>query len=146
MGLFSEELRSNTFRENQGDADDTQHFLFNGDPFRVRLYNTPLRQTTGLSRRTVYAQDEWTAHDRLTLNIGVRIENSKGFLPESEFLGGRWQEAKLFPKQDNLFSPTVLAPRFGLVWDVTGDRKTTIRFSAGRFHHGLSAIEIGPSR
>ena len=145
VGLFSEELRSNTFRENQGDADDTQHFLFNGDPFRVRLYNTPLRQTTGLSRRTVYAQDEWTAHERLTLNIGVRIENSKGFLPESEFLGGRWQEAKLFPKQDNLFSPTVLAPRFGLVWDVTGDRKTTIRFSAGRFHHGLSAIEIGPA-
>jgi hypothetical protein len=143
FGFHWEELRSNTFRENQAAADDTHHFLLNGAPFRVRLFNTPLRQTAGLKRLAGYLQDEWTLNQRLTLSLGVRIENATGFLPESEFLGGRWQEARTFPREDDLFGDTAVAPRFGLVYDITGDRKTVVRFSAGRFYQGLSTLEVG---
>lgn len=142
-GFHWELLLGNTFRENQGAADDTHHILLNGQPFRVLLWNTPLRTTAGLRRLTGYLQDEWSVHDRLTINAGVRIENSVGYLPESEFFGGRWTERRVISREDDLFSPTSVAPRFGLVWDIAGNRRTIGRFSIGRFYHALSNLEVG---
>jgi hypothetical protein len=40
--------------------DDTFHLLRNGQPYRVRLYNTPLLQGRHVSRQAAYVQDEWT--------------------------------------------------------------------------------------
>lgn len=142
-GFHWELLLANTFREHQGDAGDTHHVLLNGQPFRVLLWNTPLRTTSGLRRITGYLQDEWSVHDRLTINVGVRLENSMGYLPDSEFFGGRWTEARIVPREDDLFSATSVAPRFGLVWDIAGNRRTIGRFSVGRFYHGLSNLEVG---
>ena len=143
FGFHWQKLLSNTFRENQAEAGDTHHVLLNGQPFRVRLFNTPLRTTAGLNRFVGYIQDEWTVKERVTLNLGVRIENAAGYLPDSEFLGGVWQPARVVPGEDSLFNPVVAAPRFGVVWDITGDRKTVARFTAGRFYQGLSTLEVG---
>jgi hypothetical protein len=41
-------------------VDDTFHLLRNGQPYRVRLYNTPLLQGRHVSRQAAYVQDEWT--------------------------------------------------------------------------------------
>jgi outer membrane receptor protein involved in Fe transport len=107
--------------------DDTFHLLRNGQPYRVRLYNTPLLQGRHVSRQAAYVQDEWTLKERFTLNLGGRFEWSEGFTPEQEGGGGRWVPVTHFPEQRNLVNWFEAAPRLGLVWDVQGNQRTSFK-------------------
>ena len=42
-------------------------------------------------------------------------------------------------EQTGIIDITNVAPRFGAVWDITGDHKNTFKASAGRFHHSRIA-------
>lgn len=141
-GFHWSALRANTRFEDPAGTRDTHLVLFNGAPFRVRLWNTPLIQRMGIRRVAAYVEDEWTIGKRLTITPGLRIENANGFLPESEFFGGTYSAARTLPAQDDVFNPTGVAPRFGAVWDVAGDHRTTISFSAGRFYTGPTGQEL----
>ena len=46
------------------------------------------------------------------------------------------------PEQSGIISITNFAPRFGAVWDLRGDHKTTIKGSAGRFYDALAGSDI----
>jgi hypothetical protein len=141
-GLHWSALRASTRFEDPAGTHDTHHLLFNGAPFRVRLWNTALIQRMGIRRVAAYVEDEWSIGRRLTITPGVRIENANGVLPESEFFGGTWSPARTLPKQNDVFNPTTVAPRFGAVWDITGDRRSTVSFSAGRFYTGPTGQEL----
>lgn len=122
---------------------DTQHLLFNGAPFRVRLWNTPRLQYYETRRWAYYAQDQWVLQQNLTLNLGVRLDHVSGFNPESQGGGGRWETTvTTFPKQESLLDLTTIAPRLGVVWDVRGDHKTTVKSSYGRFYYQLNNNHI----
>jgi outer membrane receptor protein involved in Fe transport len=122
---------------------DTQHLLFNGAPFRVRLWNTPRLQHYETRRWAYYAQDQWVFHERYTLDLGVRAEHVNGFNPESIGGGGRWETtATTFPLQSDLVSMTTVAPRLGLVWDVQGDHRSTVKASYGRFYYQINNNHI----
>jgi hypothetical protein len=117
---------------------DTWHVLFDNQPFRVRLWNSP-RLTYAENRHwAAYLQDQWIVRDRVTLNLGVRIDQVSGGLPEAIGGGGRWDEEVIFPERDGVIEATDVAPRLGMVWDVTGDRKTTVKLSAGRFYNQIN--------
>lgn len=123
---------------------DTYHLLFNGAPFRVRLYNSPRLQRFENRKWAFYVQDQWVVGERVTLNLGVRVDHVTGNLPESEGGGGRWEpEVKTFARQDGLIAITDVAPRFGIVWDVTGDHQTIIKGSAGRYYNQLNTGYVG---
>jgi hypothetical protein len=141
-GFHWSELRASTRFEDPAGTHDTHLLLFNGQPFRVRLWNTPLIQRMGIRRIAGYVEDEWSFSRHLTVTPGVRIENANGFLPESEFFGGTWTPARTLPAQDGVFNPTGLAPRFGAVWDIVGDHRSTVSFSAGRFYTGPTGQEL----
>lgn len=117
---------------------DTWHVLFNGDPFRVRLWNSPRLTYAENQRLAGYIQDQWVVRERVTLNLGARIDRVTGSLPESRGGGGGWEEPVVFPEQNDLIDITDFSPRFGVVWDVTGDRRTTIKGSAGRFYNQIN--------
>lgn len=122
---------------------DTQHLLFNTAPFRVRLWNTPRLQHYQMSHWAVYGQDQWVLHDRYTINAGVRAEHYDGTNPESQGGGGRWEPTvTTFPAQKHLVNLTTVAPRLGIVWDVKGDHKSTIKASYGRFYYQLNNNHI----
>ena len=82
----------------------------------------------------VYAQDDWKATDRLTLNLGLRYEMFT--LDETE---GRYANLQrvtdpeptvgvLFPNNP---STKNIQPRFGFAWDVLGDAKLSLHGGAG---------------
>jgi hypothetical protein len=141
-GFHLSELRASTRFEDPAGTHDTHLVLFNSAPFRVRLWNTPLIQRMGIRRTAGYLEDEWSISKRLTITPGVRIENANGFLPQSELFGGTWSTARTFPAQSDVFNPTGVAPRFGTVWDLTGDHRSTVSFSAGRFYTGPTGQEL----
>jgi hypothetical protein len=107
-----------------------------------------------------YAQDDWRASARLTLNLGMRYELPKPwYQPDGQsvtFVPG-YQSYK-FPGTPSSFAYqgdpgipnsiiktnyTNLAPRFGLAYDAFGNGKTVIRAGFGIFYDTLNANTVG---
>ena len=70
----------------------------------------------------VFLQDKWQPFNRLTLNLGVRIEKEN--LPS-------FNE---FPSAINFGWGDKIAPRLGFAYDIFGDGKTKIFASYGKFY------------
>ena len=69
----------------------------------------------------VFAQDSWQIGNRLTLNLGVRLENETvPTFGEGQALKFGWGDK--------------VAPRFGVAFDLTGDGKTKLFASYGWFY------------
>ena len=124
------------------DTPDTAHLLFNGAPFQVELYNGPVTTRLEMQKWHAYVQDQWVVRNRLTLNLGIRADHATGNLPETTIGGGRWDPLETVAEQNGVLEITNFSPRFGAVWDVQGDHKTTVKASAGRFYDQLAGSDI----
>jgi len=71
----------------------------------------------------LFAQDSWTIKNRLTINLGVRIE--KETVPN---FGGTDSQAIEFGFGDKI------SPRLGVAFDLTGDGKTKLFANYGQFY------------
>ena len=56
------------------------HFLSSGAPTIVRLYNSDTSSQNALATTSFFVTDTWTV-DRLTLNVGVRFDRYRVYLP-----------------------------------------------------------------
>jgi len=81
--------------------------------------------------QSLYLQDTWRPGRRLTLNLGVRIENE--FLPpfKSEVNGVKVANPVSFGWGDKI------APRAGFAWDLKGDGQWKVSGSFGFFYDTL---------
>jgi hypothetical protein len=110
-----------------------QQVYNNGAPLQVRIYNTPLVSRSNLNADLgVYVQDSWRL-GRLTLNPGLRFERFNAEVPAQSSPAGRFVPAREFAAIPNLpnFNNWVL--RVGAAYDLTGDGRTAIKGSVGRY-------------
>jgi len=110
--------------------------LWSDAPYRVRLYNTPAATLGAITRWVAYAQDKWTIN-RFTINAGVRFESSEGWLPEQGGGGNPWFPVTTFPEKRDVIKWFTAVPRLGVVWDVRGNARTSLRASYGRYANAL---------
>lgn len=84
---------------------------------------------------------------RLTVNGGIRYDRYKAFLPEQRQLAGAVGPtavgAKTFPLTQ-MFTWNGVAPRIGVVFDLSGDGKTVLKGNYGYFLHN-PGVGIGSS-
>lgn len=115
---------------------DVLHILNNGVPSEVYLFATPSISEQGLLTVGLYAQDSWRVNSRLTLNLGVRFDRYKSFLPEQEGPPvGRFNTTQItFPEISNVKTFNSPVPRFGLVFDVTGEGRTVIKANYAQYY------------
>ena len=86
---------------------------------------------------SAYANDSWRLNNRLTLNLGLRFDRYRVFLPEQTHPPGRFNATlQTFPAVDNLIDWNVVAPRIGLVHDLSGDGKTIAKVSYSQYWLG----------
>jgi hypothetical protein len=91
-----------------------------------------------------YLQDRYTVARRLVLNLGLRYEMNRSWMPPacrpgSIFLpvaampnGGCYPAVDYAPKFNGL------APRFNAVYDLMGDGKTAIKFAANQYNESIN--------
>lgn len=108
--------------------------LRNGMPFAAMLENGPWNQREDYRQLGLYAQDQWTI-DRFTVNAGIRYDAHVGTVPgEHNTSGpGRFAEARVWPTIENVPNWKDISPRLGVAYDLFGDARTALKFSASRY-------------
>ena len=112
-------------------GDVNAHFL-DGVASYVQTYNTPMHQESNIQNLAVYAQDAYSIQ-RLTLNVGVRFENFKGWNPAQGAAGGAFSAARQFSEVDNIPNVNMLMPRIGASYDLFGNGRTALKASFSRY-------------
>jgi outer membrane receptor protein involved in Fe transport len=102
-----------------------------------------------------YAQDQWRVLPRLTIDAGVRYELPQPFVDKNDALNAfhpgeqsrRFPDAPVglvypgdpgVPRGTYATDKSNVAPRLGVVWDLAGDGRTTIRAAWGVFYDALA--------
>lgn len=109
------------------------HVLRSGRPSAVFLFDTPTESESGVWTFSVYASDSWRASNRLTVNLGLRFDRYRIFLPAQEHPAGS-PTAQRFAPVRNLVDWNTLGPRISAVYDLTGDGKTLAKIAFARYH------------
>lgn len=133
----------------QGYGGNIEHQYANGRSDRIvvqfptatdvgKLHNNAnLLSVNKLDQIGLFLNDTW-ALGRLTVNLGVRYDRYKGYMPEQSQLGAtigpHTIASQTFPEQ-TFFTWNQVAPRTGLVFDLSGDGKTVIKANYGLFWH-----------
>jgi len=120
----------------------------NGQPFEIRLtslgdptklgstWTTPVNED---HRIALYAQDRWTANDRVTVTAGVRYDRQSPTyragltapVLSAYFPAGTTPAATLFTHNN-------IAPRIGVAIDPGGNGKTAIKAFYGRYYFNFA--------
>jgi hypothetical protein len=115
-------------------------------PLNVTLFATPQNDATSVNVTALFAQDSYSV-GRLTVMGGLRFEQLEGYLPAqsspaSPFatanIGGFGTQARSYDEIRNVVKWNTAGPRASAVYDVTGDGKTAVKASAGRYYYILS--------
>jgi hypothetical protein len=110
-----------------------------GQPAEIQIRNSPTQPVARADYYAGYVKDTWRVTDHMTLNLGVRLEQQRAFLPEQS------KEASpdfptLFPAASypalDVLTWNSIVPRLGLAWDLAN--KTVVKATFGRYGNGLS--------
>jgi len=120
--------------------------------------DAPVRKTDNGAYISLFAQDDFRIHPRVTLNLGVRYDLQFPYTdPDNRklaFVPGRQSQVSptapvglLFPGDDGIGRGIVktdtnnLAPRVGIAWDPRGDGRLSVRAGAGIFYGSITGNE-----
>jgi len=111
---------------------------FNGQPDRATFRTTSA--TIGRVRTTgVFVQDNWTVVPRVTLNLGVRFDQSLGDIPSTDQLDpGFTQKLGSYPGIPDVVTYNNWSPRIGTAIKLDDAGKTVVKTSYGRYYSRLN--------
>ena len=116
----------------------------NGLPDAVDVSASPFNTDSVLDADLgVYVQDSWTIR-RLTVSPGVRFEYFAGGIAATSMGAGRFLPARSAPASSPVPNFVNVAPRFSVVYDLFGNAKTALKFSANKYVATLGAIYFNP--
>ena len=120
--------------------------------------DAPIRKIDSGTYFSIFAQDDFRIHPRVTLNLGVRYDLQQPLTDPQDrklaFVPGRKSqvspnapEGLLFPGDDGIPRGIVqwdrnnIAPRLGVAWDPRGDGRISVRAGAGVFFGSITGNE-----
>lgn len=104
----------------------------NGVPNTV-VQGAVVASTSGLRNYGYFVNDTF-AREKLTLNLGVRFDKYRTFVPAQERPASTFAAAASFEAVNEIKSFNHLTPRIGIVYDVSGTGKTVLKANFGRYY------------
>jgi hypothetical protein len=106
----------------------------NGTPAEVYLFASPTHSINGLWTYAGYASDTWQLSNRLTLNLGARLDRYRGFIPEQGMPASQFfPTAVNVSAVDSVFAWNLFSPRVGISYDLSGNGKTVVKFNYSQY-------------
>jgi TonB dependent receptor len=120
--------------------------------------DAPIRKLDNGAYLSLFAQDDYRIHSRVTLNLGVRYDLQFPFVdPQNRklaFVPGEQSQVSpnaplglLFPGDPGIGRGIVetdtnnIAPRLGIAWDPQGNGRMSVRAAAGVFYGSITGNE-----
>jgi hypothetical protein len=120
--------------------------------------DAPVRKTDNGTYLSLFAQDDFRVHPRVTLNLGLRYDLQFPFTDPQDrklaFVPGQKSQVSpnaplglLFPGDPGIprgiarTDKNNLAPRLGIAWDPRGDGRMSVRAAAGKFYGSTTGNE-----
>ena len=72
---------------------------------------------------------------RATINVGVRLDGVRGYLPAQASPAGTFVGERSFPRRMSSTSGFNVAPRLGISYDLFGNGRTALKAYYGRFYN-----------
>src|SRR5262249_30842059 len=105
----------------------------NGEPLSITEYARPLIDHEHLNYALgIYAQDRWTI-DRLTLNLGARLDLHNASVPVQDLAAIPFVPARHYDAIDNVPNWKDFSPRLGFAFDVFGNARTVLRANWAKY-------------
>ena len=121
---------------------DISYTFRNGIPQSVTMVgDNPIRYRSRAYSQSAYVQEQWTLN-RLTLQGAARYDYARSIYPHQEFGGSKFHPRVLdFPTdtEGGVTGFHDINPRLGVIYDLTGDGKTSVKFNAGRYTDSASS-------
>lgn len=103
-------------------------------PSQIQTFNFPLAPRNNLNEGGMFVQDTWRASDRATINLGFRYDIFHAYVPPQTKEQGQFGSAGSYSEVEAITWHEV-APRFGVAYDLTGDTKTVVKGTLGKYNH-----------
>ncbi len=113
-------------------ADNVVQLFNNNAAASVRL-GLPVDSLNGLRNYGLFVNDSYR-RNKFTANLGLRYDRYRVFLPAQERPASRFSpEARTFAAVDNVKTFNHIAPRIGLIYDLSGNGRTVLKANYGRY-------------
>jgi len=127
------------YREENGNNGDLNQRYRDGVPDSVVVFNQPSVFNNRLNADLgFYVQDAWHLTNRLTITPGVRFEYVNSSIGAAAAPAGRFVPARQSPSVSDLPNWFDVAPRFGVVYDLTGDTRTALKGTVNRYFRNVT--------
>jgi hypothetical protein len=122
-----------------GYEEEILHVLNNGVKQEVILFQ-PGESIGGLWTYGVFIHDTWRVNNKLTLNLGARLDRDRAFSPAQEHAASRFNPTAIqFDAVEQYVAWNLPAPRLGVTYDLLGDGKTVWKANYGSYWHNPGA-------
>ena len=115
----------------------------NRAPIRVLVYAVPHRVSTSIGEFAAYAMDSWVLQ-RLTVTGGLRLDRFSGRVNPMSLGAGRFVGERNFGELHPAEPFLDWSPRLSAVYDLFGNAKTALKFSASKYLTPLSVFFFNP--
>ena len=138
-GIYLEEVISNTgYRTHQ----NIQYRFAGAVPQEVEQFATPfIARERILPDLGLYVQDQWTV-DRMTLNLGVRIDYLRGIVPAQDVPATQFLPARSYAAVTGAPNHWDLNPRLGFAYDLFGNGRTALKTTFGRYVNAVGTFDF----
>src|SRR6266849_450392 len=133
IGVTDEQAFNDESRR-RNNPDGLNYDFLNGKPSRLQYQAEPFfQQECQNIELGIFAQDAWKIQ-RLTLNLGVRLDYLSMGFPAADLPAGLYVPARHVDQLSGVPKWTDINPRLGVAFDVFGNGRTAIKASIGRFN------------